>query len=272
MEFRRLTTALGAEVEGLELNANISTDDLDQLHTGLINHKVLLLRAPELTPDQQMALGERIGEIEIHSFFPNLGSGYEHVSVLDSAQGNTASMWHTDETFLPHPPMGTLTHAKVMPFFGGDTMFASTAAAYEALSPNMKGYLEGLSAVHDLSRTTELRNRFGGATVEQLGAAIAEGRRTTHRVVRIHPETGEKCLFVNPTYTRHILGLPPEESDMILAFLYQHMVKEQFTWRHSWQVGDLLIWDNRSTMHRVLNDFEGSRIMYRVSVVGSAEL
>jgi len=263
MEFRPLSPALGAEVLDYDPDAD--------LLAGLVRHKVLLLRLPDLTPDEHMALGRRLGEIEIHAFFPNLGPGYEHVSVLDSDEGTVASTWHTDESFLPHPPMGTLTWAKVVPAFGGDTLFASTSAAWDALSPRMKEYLEGLVAVHDLSRTTELRLRFGGTTPQAYGAALAEGRRYEHPVVRTHPDTGEKGLFVDPTYTRHIVGLPPDEADAVLAFLHAHMLKEQFTWRHSWRAGDLLVWDNRSTMHRVLNDFSGRRLMYRVSVVGRAE-
>lgn len=271
MEFRRLTTALGAEVLDLDLSRDLDGDAIDELYDGLVRHKVLLVRAPDLTPEQHMALGERIGEIEVHAFFPNLGPGFEQVSVLDSAEGTVASTWHTDESFLPHPPLGTLTWAKIMPPFGGDTLFASTAAAWEALSPRMKDYLEGLRAVHDLSRTTELRFRHGGTTPQAYGAAMAEGRLFEHPVVRVHPETGEKGLFVDPTYTRHIVGLPPAEADAVLEFLFRHMVSEQFTWRHSWREGDLLIWDNRCTMHRVLNDFEGRRLMYRVSVVGRPE-
>ena len=263
MEFRPLSPALGAEVLDFDPDADL----LD----GLVRHKVLLLRLPDLTPDEHMALGRRLGEIEVHAFFPNLGPGYEHVSVLDSDEGTVASTWHTDESFLPHPPMGTLTWAKIVPPFGGDTLFASTTAAWEALSPRMKEYLEGLVAVHDLSRTTELRLRLGGTTPQAYGAALAEGRRYEHPVVRTHPDTGEKGLFVDPTYTRHIVGLPPAEADAVVAFLHAHMLKEQFTWRHSWRAGDLLVWDNRSTMHRVLNDFTGRRLMYRVSVVGRAE-
>ena len=272
MELRRLTPALGAEVHGLSPDlTGLDDATIDALYAALLEHEVLLIHAPDLTPDGHMALGRRLGEIEVHAFFPNLGPGYEHVSVLDSDDGTTASMWHTDESFLPHPPMGTMTYARVMPEFGGDTLFASTTAAYDALSPRMKDYLEGVEAVHDLSRTTELKLRFGGTTVEKYGAALAEGRRVTHPVVRVHPETGRRSLFVNPTYTRHLVGLPPAEADAILELLHRHMISEPFTWRHSWRVGDLLVWDNRSTMHRVLNDFDGHRLMHRVSVVGTAE-
>lgn len=271
MELRRLTPGFGAEVKDIDLSGDLDTDTIEAVYNALVDYKVLLLRAPELTPDQHMALGRRIGEIEVHAFFPNLGEGFEQVSVLDSEAGNTATMWHTDETFLEHPPMGTLTQAKILPDVGGDTLFADSAAAYNALSPNMKQYLEGLTAIHDLGKIAELRYRFGSGDAQNLADAVLAERRTAHPVVRTHPETGAKSLFVNPTYTRWIVGLPPDESDMLLGFLYRHTVKEQFTYRHQWAVSDLLMWDNRSTMHMVLNDFGGRRVMYRVSVVGSAE-
>lgn len=271
MELRRLTPGFGAEVKDIDLSGDLDTDTIEAVYNALVDYKVLLLRAPELTPDQHMALGRRIGEIEVHAFFPNLGEGFEQVSVLDSEAGNTATMWHTDETFLEHPPMGTLTQAKILPDVGGDTLFADSAAAYNALSPNMKQYLEGLTAIHDLGKIAELRYRFGSGDAQNLADAVLAERRTAHPVVRTHPETGAKSLFVNPTYTRWIVGLPPDESDMLLRFLYRHTVKEQFTYRHQWAVSDLLMWDNRSTMHMVLNDFGGRRVMYRVSVVGSAE-
>ena len=260
MEFRRLTGALGAEVLGLDLVAPLDPTDMAEVYAALCRFSVLLVRVPELTPEQHMAFGRAMGEIEVHSFFPNLGSGYEQVTVLDSADGGTASIWHTDETFLPHPPLGTITWAKEMPSYGGDTMWSSTTRAYDALSSNMKGYLEGLTAVHDFAALTELKARFGLATYERYGEEIVAGRRTAHPVVRAHPVTGRKGLFVNPTYTTHLVGLPPDESDLILGFLYRHMIKEQFTWRHSWRQGDLVIWDNRSTdsrFHRTPPDAPG---------------
>ena len=271
MDIVRLGAALGAEVRGIDFDGPLDSETLDGVHKALLDHQVLVVRAPTMTPEQHMALGRQLGEIEIHAFFPNLGPGYEQVSVLDSEEGTTASMWHTDETFLEHPPMGTLTHAKHLPEVGGDTMFASSSAAYAALSPPMKRYLEGLTAVHDLSRITELRYRFGSASAGDYAAAVAEERRHAHPIVRIHPETGAPGLFVNPTYTRHVVGLPPDESDMLLAYLHRHTTKEPFTYRHRWEEGDLLIWDNRATMHMVLNDFGGRRLMYRVSVVGTHE-
>ena len=271
VETTRLASALGARVDGVDLTRPLDPATVDGLTKALLDHQVLVVPARGMTPEQHETLGRALGEVEVHAFFPNLGEGREHVSVLDSAQGNTASMWHTDESFLPHPPMATLTHAMVLPQVGGDTLFASTTAAYDALSPNMKRYLEGLEAVHDLSRTTELRLRFDHAEPRQYAEAIAADRRFRHPVVRPHPDTGALGLFVNPTYTRHIVGLPPDEGDALLQFLFRHSVKEGFTYRHRWDDGDLLIWDNRSTMHVVLNDFQGHRLMHRVSVVGAAE-
>jgi taurine dioxygenase len=264
MELRRLTPRFGAEVLSAE-------PDPAELRAALIEHKVLLLHLPDLTPDEHMALGRSIGEIEVHAFFPNLGEGYEQVSVLDSNEGNTATMWHTDESFLPHPPMGTLTRALVMPPVGGDTLFADTASAYEALSAPMKRYIDGLEAWHDLGRIAQLRYRYGSGDADALAEALRTERRTLHPIAREHPETGQTCIYVNPTYTTWIDGVPPAESDMILAHLQKHTTSEQFTYRHRWQVGDLLIWDNRSTQHMVLNDFAGHRRMERVSVVGDPQ-
>jgi taurine dioxygenase len=141
MEITRVGAALGARVDDLDLEGDLDPAAVEQLYAAWLEHKVLVVPAPAMTPDQHMALGRALGEIEVHAFFPNLGPGYEHVSVLDSDDGTTASMWHSDETFLEHPPMGTMTHAKELPAVGGDTLFCSTGDAYGALSPNMQRYL-----------------------------------------------------------------------------------------------------------------------------------
>ena len=165
--------------------------------------------------------------------------------MLDSAQGNTASMWHTDESFLPHPPMGTLTHAKVLPDVGGDTLFCSTTAAYEALSPNMKRYLEGLTAVHDLASIALLRNRFGAPWGQ-----LRRGRRRgalDPPPGGAHPPRDRRAGPVREPDLHPVHRGParPTRATRVLAFLYRHQVKEAFTYRHRWADGDLLIWDNR---------------------------
>jgi taurine dioxygenase len=268
MDITPLSPALGALVTGVDVTRPLDDGTLSGVHKALLDHKVLVLKAEGLTSDQHLQLANQFGDTEVHAFFPNLGTGYERISVLDSAEGTTASMWHSDETFLPEPPMGTLLHAQIMPPVGGDTCWSSTTAAYDALSPSMQRYLDGLEALHDLSRTVELAYQNGNAPASKFADSIASERRFTHPVVRTHPETGAKGLFVNPVYTRAIVGVPPDEGTAILAYLYAHMTKERFVFRHRWSVGDLVIWDNRCTMHTVMNDFDGRRRMHRVSVLG----
>ena len=261
--------ALGAEVLGLDWSRPLTDGELDGLGEALLDHQVVYARAVSLTPDEHVRLGARLGEVEVHAFFPNLGPGLERVSVLDSKDGTVASMWHTDETFLEQPPMGTLLHAQVIPAVGGDTCFASMTAAYDALSAPMKRYLDGLTAEHGLARIAEMKHRAGHAGADELAAAIAADRRCTHPVVRTHPETGARSLYVNPTYTRWLDGVPADESEAVLRLLFAHATHERFVYRHHWAAGDLLLWDNRCTMHIALADFDGHRRMHRVSVLGA---
>ena len=271
MELRRLTPGFGAEVKDIDLSGDLDTDTIEAVYNALVDYKVLLLRAPELTPDQHMALGRRIGEIEVHAVFPNLGEGFEQVSVLDSEAGNTATMWHTDETFLEHPPMGTLTQAKILPDVGGDTLFADSAAAYNALSPNMKQYLEGLTAIHDLGKIAELRYRFGSGDAQNLADAVLAERRTAHPVVRTHPETGRKGLYINPAFTLRFVGWTKKESRPLLEYLFEVCRREVYTCRFRWKPGSIAMWDNRCVWHFALNDYHGQRRhMRRVTVNGDA--
>ena len=268
MEIVRIGANIGARIDGVDFSTALDDETLSGLSKALLDHQLLVMRAPDLSPDQHLELAAQFGEAEVHAFFPNLGAGYERVSVLDSEQGNVASMWHTDESFLPEPPLGTLLSARMIPAVGGDTCWSSTTAAYDALSPNLKRYLEGAVALHDLSRTSELAYNTGHGSAEAYANAIAAGRRFEHPVVRTHPHTGAPALFVNPVYTRAILGVAPDESRAILAHLYAHMTGERFQYRHRWQAGDLVMWDNRCTMHCVMRDFVGRRVMHRVSILG----
>lgn len=269
MEIRPLGIALGAEVVGLDLASGpLDEGALAGIQKALLDHQVVVLRDVELAPEQHVRLGEQFGEVEVHAFFPNLGPGQERVSVLDSEDGTRSSMWHTDESFLERPPMGTLLHARVIPPVGGDTCWASMTAAYEALSPAMKRYLEGMTAEHGLSRVAEMKHRAGHASTAELGAAIAEDRRAAHPVVAVHPDTGARSLYVNPTYTRWLHGVPADESEAVLRLLFAHATHERFVYRHRWAAGDLVLWDNRATMHIALADFDGHRRMHRVSVLG----
>ena len=268
MEVRPLGTALGAEVLGLDLSRPLDDGTRADVHKLLLGHQVVVVREVDLSPEQHVRLGQQFGEVEVHAFFPNLGAGSERVSVLDSAAGTRSSMWHTDESFLARPPMGTLLHARMLPSVGGDTCWASMTAAYDALSAPMKRYLDGMTAEHGLARIAEMKQRAGRATPEEVAEAIAGDRRATHPVVHVHPETGARSLYVNPTYTRWLNGVPLDESDAVLRLLHAHATQEAFVYRHRWSAGDFVLWDNRATMHIALADHPERRLMHRVSVLG----
>ena len=157
--------------------------------------RLVVLREVDLSPEEHILLGEQFGEVEVHAFFPNLGPGHERISVLDSEDGTRSSMWHTDESFLERPPMGTLLHARMLPPVGGDTCWTSMTAAYETLSSSMQRYLESMTAEHGLSRIAEMKQRAGHAGPDEVAAAIADDRRATHPVVRVHPLTGARALL-----------------------------------------------------------------------------
>jgi taurine dioxygenase len=268
MQVRPLGQALGAEVLGLDLSGQLDEGTRAGIHKLLLDHQVVVLREVSLSPEEHVRLGEQFGEVEVHAFFPNLGPGYERVSVLDSDDGTRSSMWHTDESFLERPPLGTLLQAQVLPSVGGDTCWASMTAAYDALSPAMKRYLDGMTAEHGLARIAELKQRAGHAGSKEVAEAMANDRRATHPVVHVHPDTGARALYVNPTYTRWLDGVPAEESDAVLRLLYAHATHERFVYRHRWLPGDFVIWDNRCTMHIALADYTERRRMHRVSVLG----
>src|SRR3954447_12576069 len=163
MEVRPLGMVLGAEIVGLDLSRPLDDGARAGIHKALLDHQVVVVREIDLSPEEHVRLGEQFGEEEGHAFFPNLGPGHERASVLDSEDGTRSSMWHTDESFLERPPLGTLLHAKILPSVGGDTCWASMTAAYDALSTPMKRYLEGMTAEHGLARIAELKQRAGHA-------------------------------------------------------------------------------------------------------------
>ena len=268
----RIAGALGAELTGVDLGRDLSKGLLDDLAGELWKHQLLVLRGQSLTPAQHVSIGEHFGEVEEHTFFSNLGPGQERVTVLDwDRPGDAAVAWHTDETFLPRPPMLNVLHAQTIPAWGGDTMFASTYVAYERLSPSLQRHLGELEAEHDLAMTLKLRVDFGMPFHAEWGRALEEGRRFVHPVVATHPETGRRAINVNPTYTSRIVGIPPAESRMLLDFLFVHTVGHHCVVRHRWKPGDVVIWDNRCTWHSAIGDTQEKRVVHRVSVLGDRE-
>lgn len=258
---------IGAEVLKLDLADPLSAQTLQALEAALLRHEALVLHVPDMTPDQHLAIARHFGEAEVHTFYPNLGRGYEQITVIDSKLGDRADMWHHDESFLPSPPIVTMTHARILPPTGGDTCWISMTSAYDALSPQMKQYLDGLSVWHDMNRPMTAALQHGICTHERYVEVVAQNRRQLHPMVRVHPLTGRKALYVSPTYVTHIDGLPQAESLAILAYLHAHCMQVEFLFKHRWTLGDMVIWDNRSVVHNAIMDYAPhQRRMHRASV------
>ena len=249
-QVRRLSGSLGAEVRGLSL-ADADAETAEALRELLREHLVLFFPEQHLTPDQHIAFGRLFGKLESH---PNLSLGAERPEFFElhaeGGAGALADEWHSDLTCQEQPSVLAILHMVKCPEFGGDTMWANMYKAYESLSPPMQEFCEGLTALHDAH------------------AHDAPERMAVHPVVRVHPETGRKSLFVNEHFTRRIVELGHEESDALLRFLTRWATRANCTVRYAWSEGTIAMWDNRCTQHCVLNDFEGERVIQRVTVMG----
>ncbi len=270
LSIRRVAGALGAELSGVDLSQPLSDDTIAAIRQALVEHQVIFFRDQTLTPAQQVAFGARFGPLNIHPYVTGMASQPEVMEIIKepSDKINFGGGWHSDMSFLETPAVGSILYALELPEYGGDTLFASQAAAYDALSDGLKRTLEGLSAVHSASR----EYAPGGASAQKRGAmqvAEADGLvgEFVHPMVLIHPETGRKALYVNPAFTLKIDGWKPSESKALLDYLFQHCRYEAFTCRFAWQKGSVAFWDNRSVWHFALNDYPGQRRhMRRVTV------
>ena len=260
--------ALGAEINEAQL-ANINDATFNEIHAALLEHQVIFFHDQELTHEQHKAFGRRFGQLHIHPFLQPLKSeGHPEFVVLESDAQHpfVAEAWHSDVTFQPEPPLGSILRCVAAPEFGGDTMWASMYTAYEALSDTMQRLLSGLVAIHDtsstFSRDTYRTEHIGGKRAEQIVAA-------EHPVIRTHPETGRKALFVNSTFTQSIKGMKPAESAALLNFLYRHIESPDFSCRFHWRKNSMAMWDNRCTQHRVVADnLAAYRRMERITIMG----
>ena len=267
LKVKPLRPRIGADVRDFKLAASSKKDILKELEAGLVQHEAIVLHAPDLSPEDHLDIAKHFGEAEVHTYYPNLGKGFEQITIIDSKLGDRADMWHHDESFLPSPPIVTMTHAQVLPPVGGDTCWISMTSAYDALSEKMKQYLEGLQAWHDMNGPMTDALRHNVVTHERYVQVIQKEQRHLHPLVKVHPITGRKALYISPTYTTHIDGLPVSESNAILNFLFSHCQHVNFLFRHRWSVGDMVIWDNRSVIHNAILDYKPhQRRMHRVSV------
>jgi taurine dioxygenase len=247
---RRLSGSLGAEIHGIELS-RANDDDARLIHELLLEHLVLFFPGQHLDPDEHIAFGRLFGELEAH---PNLDFERERPEFFElratDGRGGVADEWHSDITFERHPSKFAILQAKVVPPVGGDTMWSNAYKAYDELSAPLQALCEGLTAFHN------------------AGPHLRPDKGYVHPVVRVHPETGRRSLFVNEHFTRRIVELSAAESDLLLGHLTRWIQQPRFTMRYSWTAGTIAMWDNRCTQHHVLNDFEGERVIQRVTVMG----
>ncbi|EJL01964.1 MULTISPECIES: taurine dioxygenase [Pseudomonas] len=266
-----LSTALGAQISGIDISQPLLPEHHQVIEQALLEHQVLFFRDQPIEPVQQARFAAYFGDLHIHPIYPNVPEQPE-VLVLDTAVTDVRdnAVWHTDVTFLPTPAMGAVLSAKLLPAFGGDTLWASGIAAYEALSAPLKRLLEGLTATHDFTRSFPLE-RFGNSA-EDL-ARWEEARRKnpplSHPVIRTHPVSGRRSLFVNEGFTTRINELSETESEAILKLLFAHATRPEFTLRWRWQANDVAFWDNRVTQHFAVDDYRPARrVMHRATVLG----
>ncbi|WP_313061260.1 taurine dioxygenase [Pseudomonas rhodesiae] len=266
-----LSTALGAQISGVDISRPLPPDQRDAIEQALLTHSVLFFRDQPITPQQQARFAANFGDLHIHPIYPNVPEQPE-VLVLDTAVTDVRdnAVWHTDVTFLPTPALGAVLSAKLLPAYGGDTLWASGIAAYEALSAPMKRLLDGLTATHDFIKSFPLE-RFGNSAedLQRWEAARQKNPPLSHPVVRTHPVSGRKSLFVSEGFTTRINELEAAESEVILKLLFAHATRPEFTLRWRWQAHDVAFWDNRVTQHYAVDDYRPQRrVMHRATILG----
>lgn len=266
-----LSPALGAKISGVDLSRDISAEARAAIEQALLIHQVLFFREQPINPQQQANFAAQFGDLHIHPIYPNVPETPQ-VLVLDTAVTDVRdnAIWHTDVTFLPTPALGAVLAAKQLPAYGGDTLWASGIAAFEALSAPLKTLLDGLTATHDFTKSFPLA-RFGSTPqdLERWEATRRANPPLSHPVIRTHPVSGRKSLFVSDGFTTRINELSETESEALLKFLFAHATRPEFTIRWRWQENDVAFWDNRVTQHYAVDDYRPARrVMHRATILG----
>lgn len=271
MEITRIGPVFGAQVSDLDLAGGLSGEEYAAVRQALVDHEVLVFRDQDITPAQQIAFGRRFGELLVSPFSPNADDAPELV-VLDNHGQNPPALtdvWHADETYRAAPPMATVLRANIVPTLGGGTMFASMRAAYEMLSDRMKGYIAGLTALHDFGRFDALFPNGSADARRALHEIELNFPHPNHPVVRVHPESGKPVIYVNGHFTQRINELPEDEGRFLLGFLISRASEPEIQLRVQWAPHTMVMWDNRSVQHYALHDYYPQRRrMERVTIAG----
>ncbi|WP_370030768.1 TauD/TfdA dioxygenase family protein [Qipengyuania mesophila] len=264
LDIRPLTPALGAEIHGVDLGGHDVARRIPEIRAALLKHGVIFFREQELSQEQHIAFARHFGELEIHPATPKDQPNPEvlHIAHGPNSRGQENN-WHSDVTWRERPSLGSILLAREVPECGGDTLFANMHLAYERLSEQMQRFCEGLTAVHDIARVFARRL---GKRPEELHDQYPPVR---HPVIRTHPETGERAVYVNNGFTSHIEGLSKDESDWLLDHLYKTAWDVEIQCRFRWQAGSVAFWDNRVCQHLAVSDyFPARRVMERVTIAG----
>ncbi len=268
IEIRLVTPTIGAEISGVDLREPLNAESVAAIEQALLAHHVLFFRGQDITPEQHKAFARQFGKISVPPFAPKYGTDPELI-VLDQMEpkGEGADAWHSDNTFMAEPPLGSILKAVQLPKEGGDTCFANMVAAYEALSEPMRDLLAGLRAVHDITKPLRKAIERGHSTAN-LEELQKRWPPVTHPVVRTHPKSGKHALFVNRNSTTHIVGLTDAENDVLLPFLCDHVRSPEFQCRFRWDTNSIAFWDNRTAQHYAVPDYRERRVMQRVTLAG----
>jgi taurine dioxygenase len=265
LTIERVSPTIGAEISGVDLRDELPDETIAAIRAALLEHKVLFLRDQPLTQLQHLTFGRRFGDLEVHPITP---ADQEHPEIFvlrhDENHRGVENTWHSDVTWRPEPSMGSILRARVLPEVGGDTLFADMHGAYEGLSDKVRHQIDGLVAIHDFTRV------FGALASEEEKAKMrAEHPSVEHTVVRTHPETGLKGIYVNRAFTVAIKGMAEAEGNRLLEHLYRRASIPEHQCRLRWRPDTIAFWDNRSTQHYAVSDYwPAVRVMERVTVVG----
>ncbi len=267
----------GAEITGLDLSQPLSTADFSRIHQAHLQYHVLVFRQQTLTPQQHIDFSRRFGPLQIHVLKQFLLAGYPEILIVSNilregepvGLGDAGKYWHSDLSYKETPSLGSMLYARILPAIGGDTKFANMHRAWETLPDALRQAVEGRRAVHSYTATYS-QPKFGSGWRPALTEKqLSEVKSVSHPIIRTHPETGRKALFVSEGFTTHIEGIPADESRDILQALYNHSIREENIYTHRWQPNDLLFWDNRSLIHLATGcPADCPRQLYRTTIQG----
>lgn len=275
IKVRPIAGALGAEISGVDLAAPLGNQTFTEIHQAFMQYQVVFFRDQNLTPEQHMAFSAKFGPLQVIPFVKGMDQYPEIIPVVKEATEertyNFGGKWHSDLSFQERPPLGSALYALEVPAYGGDTMWVNMYTAYERLSPGLRRLLDGMTAIHSARRSYGPQGQFKNDDIQSMRIQNGEEALTEqeHPVVRTHPETGRKCLFINPVYTIRFKDMTEEESKPLLDFLQERSIAPENACRFRWTPNTLALWDNRCTQHLALNDYDGQRReMRRTTITG----